>query len=196
MSWQHLVSDLQMQALNTTHRIVRALSGGRLLGDKVLGMDVIELHVVGRTSGQRRSTLLTSPLRDERRVVLVASKGGDDRDPEWYRNLVANPAVELTIVGLDEPLRGAHGDRGREGRAVAADHLRLRWLRRLPTAHEPRHPGRHLRAGRRRHSGGSATGRPNVTAARTAAGARSTSWWSGREPSASLTVEKAMRIAT
>ena len=103
MSWQHLVSDLQMQALNTTHRIVRALSGGRLLGDKVLGMDVIELHVVGRTSGQRRSTLLTSPLRDGRRVVLVASKGGDDRDPEWYRNLVANPAVELTIAGSTSP---------------------------------------------------------------------------------------------
>jgi hypothetical protein len=31
--------------------------------------------------------------------VLVASKGGDDRDPEWYKNLVAQPDVEVTIEG-------------------------------------------------------------------------------------------------
>jgi deazaflavin-dependent oxidoreductase (nitroreductase family) len=29
--------------------------------------------------------------------VLVASKGGDDRQPEWYLNLVANPEVEVTV---------------------------------------------------------------------------------------------------
>ena len=27
------------------------------------------------------------------------SKGGDDRDPDWYRNLVANPDIELTVDG-------------------------------------------------------------------------------------------------
>jgi len=29
----------------------------------------------------------------------VASKGGDDRDPEWYRNLMARPDAELTVDG-------------------------------------------------------------------------------------------------
>lgn len=47
----------------------------------------------------RRSTMLTSPVHHDGYWVLVASKGGDDRDPEWYRNLVAHPDVELTVRG-------------------------------------------------------------------------------------------------
>ena len=43
--------------------------------------------------------MLTAPVHDDQRVVLVASKGGDDRDPQWYRNLRANPDVEITIDG-------------------------------------------------------------------------------------------------
>ncbi len=31
--------------------------------------------------------------------VFVASKGGDDRDPDWYRNLVTNP--EFTLEPAD-----------------------------------------------------------------------------------------------
>ena len=33
------------------------------------------------------------------RWVFVASKGGDDRDPQWYRNLIANPDATLTVRG-------------------------------------------------------------------------------------------------
>ena len=35
-------------------------------------------------------------------MVLVASKGGDDRNPEWYRNLVANPEVEVKVLSTGE----------------------------------------------------------------------------------------------
>ena len=49
--------------------------------------------------------MLTSPVHDEHRVVLVASKGGDDRDPQWYRNLTANPDVEVTIDGSTRKIR-------------------------------------------------------------------------------------------
>jgi deazaflavin-dependent oxidoreductase (nitroreductase family) len=38
-------------------------------------------------------------------VVLIASKGGDHRDPQWYLNLVANPDVEVTINGETRPMR-------------------------------------------------------------------------------------------
>jgi deazaflavin-dependent oxidoreductase (nitroreductase family) len=62
-------------------------------------MPVVELHTVGRKSGRPRSTMLTSPLVDGARVVLVASKGGDDRDPDWYQNLAAHPDIELTMAG-------------------------------------------------------------------------------------------------
>lgn len=63
-------------------------------------MPAVELHTIGRVSGLRRSTMLTSPVHRDGRWVLVASKGGDDRDPEWYLNLVANPDVELTVRGV------------------------------------------------------------------------------------------------
>lgn len=99
MTLQRNLTDLRMHALNRFHRTVRALSGGRLMGSELMGMKVVELHVTGRKSGARRSTMLTAPVFEDDRIVLVASKGGADRDPEWYQNLVANPEIELTIDG-------------------------------------------------------------------------------------------------
>lgn len=49
--------------------------------------------------------MLTSPVHDDERVVLVASKGGGDRHPQWYRNLRANPDVEITMDGRTRPMR-------------------------------------------------------------------------------------------
>ncbi len=40
--------------------------------------------------------MLTTPIADGDRIVLVASKGGADRHPAWYLNLVADPDVEVT----------------------------------------------------------------------------------------------------
>jgi deazaflavin-dependent oxidoreductase (nitroreductase family) len=98
------VVDVGFKALNLTHKAVLRVTGGRWPRD-LLGMPAVELHTVGRTSGQRRTTMLTSPVCDENRVVLVASKGGDARDPEWYRNLSANPEVEITMHGETRKMR-------------------------------------------------------------------------------------------
>jgi deazaflavin-dependent oxidoreductase (nitroreductase family) len=49
--------------------------------------------------------MLTAPIIDGDRVVLVASKGGDDRDPDWYRNLMAHPEAELTAAGQHRLVR-------------------------------------------------------------------------------------------
>ena len=38
-------------------------------------------------------------MHDSKRVVLIASKGGDDRNPDWYRNLQARPEAFLVING-------------------------------------------------------------------------------------------------
>lgn len=99
MSTRDNVADLFMKGMNLLHRGVLKVSGGRLLAEP-LGMPTVELHTIGRTSGKRRSVMLTSPIHDADRYVLIASKGGDDRHPEWYKNLVANPAVELTVRGV------------------------------------------------------------------------------------------------
>jgi deazaflavin-dependent oxidoreductase (nitroreductase family) len=78
------------------HRALLTLSGGRF-PKTVAGMQPVELHTIGRKTGLRRATLLTSPIYGEDRVVLVASKGGHSEDPIWYKNLVANPEVEITV---------------------------------------------------------------------------------------------------
>lgn len=65
-------------------------------------MQTIELHTIGRKSGARRSTLLTAPIADGERVVVVASKGGHSDHPDWYKNLAANPGVEITMEGRTE----------------------------------------------------------------------------------------------
>jgi deazaflavin-dependent oxidoreductase (nitroreductase family) len=96
--------DVSAKVMNASHRAVWRLSGGRWLREPY-GMPAVELHTIGRKSGQRRTSILTTPLHDDTRVVLVASKGGDHRDPDWYRNLVAHPEVELTIDGATKPMR-------------------------------------------------------------------------------------------
>ena len=82
------VTDAGFRLMSSGHRAILQVSGGRVLRT-AFGMPVVELRTIGRKTGQRRTTMLTAPLHDETRVVLVASKGGDDRDPQWYGNLTA-----------------------------------------------------------------------------------------------------------
>jgi deazaflavin-dependent oxidoreductase (nitroreductase family) len=89
-------TDFGFKALNLFHRSIVRVSGGRI-GTSAFGMPVITLHTVGRTSGRTHSTMLTVPVMESDRIVLVASKGGDDRDPDWFRNLMAHPDAELTM---------------------------------------------------------------------------------------------------
>lgn len=94
--------------LENGHRAALTVTGGRW-PKRVLGMQPVELHHVGRTSGRPRTTLLTAPICEEGRIILVASKGGHPEHPDWYRNLVANPDVEIVV-----------GDRRRRVRARTA----------------------------------------------------------------------------
>ncbi len=96
--------DFGFRTLTTVHRMIVRVSGGRL-GARAFGMPVVELHTVGRRSGRRYTTMLTAPVIDGERVVLVASKGGDDRDPDWFRNAMAHPEVELTMNGTRRAVR-------------------------------------------------------------------------------------------
>lgn len=88
--------------LENTHRTLLTLTGGRW-PKNLAGMPTLELHAIGRTSGEKRSTLLTAPILEDDQVVLVASKGGHSEHPQWYKNLVANPEVELTIDDETKP---------------------------------------------------------------------------------------------
>jgi deazaflavin-dependent oxidoreductase (nitroreductase family) len=88
--------------MNAIHRTVLKLSGGRL-GWNAAKMPVLELTTIGRKSGQPRTVMLTSPIRDGENMVIVASRGGDDRHPAWFLNLREHPEVEVATKG--EPKR-------------------------------------------------------------------------------------------
>jgi deazaflavin-dependent oxidoreductase (nitroreductase family) len=87
-----------MKAMNAVHRAVLRASRGRI-GYRGEGMPVLELTTIGRRSGLPRSVLLTSPAQDGDTLVVVASRGGDDRHPDWLLNLKAQPQVEVAVQG-------------------------------------------------------------------------------------------------
>ena len=87
------------------HRLIFKASKGRLFG-RLLGMAVVELVTIGRKSGKKRRTMLTVPIAEPDRLVLVASFGGDDRHPTWYLNLRSNPRVQVTGVGRSRTMVG------------------------------------------------------------------------------------------
>jgi len=98
------MNDFGFRMMNRFHRALLAVSRGRI-GGTIGSMPVVELHTIGRSSGARRRTMLTAPLHEDGRYVLVASKGGNPRHPAWYTNLVAHPDVELTVAGRTIPMR-------------------------------------------------------------------------------------------
>ncbi|MFM7962378.1 MAG: nitroreductase family deazaflavin-dependent oxidoreductase, partial [Actinomycetota bacterium] len=54
-------SDFALKAMNSVHRIILGISGGRM-GWDVGNMPVLELTTTGRKSGMPRSVMLTSPI--------------------------------------------------------------------------------------------------------------------------------------
>jgi F420H(2)-dependent quinone reductase len=73
-------------------RVLLPLSGGRVSSS--FGRPVGLLETRGAKSGRpRRAPLLF--VRDGDRVVVIASKGGNPKNPAWYWNLRKNPHVKF-----------------------------------------------------------------------------------------------------
>jgi deazaflavin-dependent oxidoreductase (nitroreductase family) len=104
-----MTSRAVFKVLNAIHRPLYQLSKGRIAG-KGLGMPVVVLTTTGRKSGQKRSTMLTSPLQPGDEIVLVASRNGDDRNPDWLHNIEADPAVEVELAGTVRPMTARIAD--------------------------------------------------------------------------------------
>jgi deazaflavin-dependent oxidoreductase (nitroreductase family) len=114
-----------LKTMNTVHRSILKLSGGRL-GWDASKMPVLELTTKGRKSGQPRSVMLTSPLQEGTTIVVVASRGGDDHHPAWFLNLQAEPSVEVSLRGqAKRPMRArvaSAEERARFWPRITADH--------------------------------------------------------------------------
>jgi deazaflavin-dependent oxidoreductase (nitroreductase family) len=118
-------SDRAFKAMNAIHRGVLKISGGRA-GWNASSMPVLELTTKGRKTGRSRSVMLTSPVQEGTTLIVVASRGGDDKPPAWFLNLQDNPEVDVTLQG--KPTRPMHArvanpeERARLWPLVIADH--------------------------------------------------------------------------
>lgn len=66
------------------------------VGGYFAGANMLLLHTVGARSGQPRvNPLVYVPEGD--RIIIIASKGGADTNPDWYYNLLANPVVTVEL---------------------------------------------------------------------------------------------------
>jgi deazaflavin-dependent oxidoreductase (nitroreductase family) len=61
------------------------------------GVPTLLLTTRGRRSGEEHTTPLIYG-RDGDRYLVVASRGGADKHPQWYLNLAANPEVRVQVM--------------------------------------------------------------------------------------------------
>ncbi len=85
------------------------------VGGQFAGAPLVLLHTRGARTGQERVTPVMYLDLDGRRFVF-ASYAGADKDPDWYRNLVAHPEITVevgaeTYRALAAPVSRAERDR-------------------------------------------------------------------------------------
>jgi len=109
--------------------------GGMSMGDRPL----LLLTTIGRRTGEERTTPMMY-VRDGGRLMVIASNNGATRDPDWFRNLVANPDVTVELPGetfpakaqpLREPEYARHWAAVKQKHPFFADHEQ-RAGRRIP----------------------------------------------------------------
>ncbi|MDO9485319.1 MAG: nitroreductase family deazaflavin-dependent oxidoreductase [Actinomycetota bacterium] len=67
------------------------------VGGNFAGAPMLLLHTTGAKSGLERVNPMMYQDLGDGRIAVFASKAGADSDPDWYRNLVANPVVQAEI---------------------------------------------------------------------------------------------------
>ena len=70
-------------------------NGGKV-GGQFAGAPLLLLHTTGAKSGLSRINPLVYTT-DGEQFVIIASKGGAPTNPDWYYNVLTNPAVTVEI---------------------------------------------------------------------------------------------------
>lgn len=92
-----------VRVLSRTHAVAYTLTKGRV-GRRLAGNDMLLLTTTGRRTGTARTVPLLY-LRDGDALVVVASFGGHPHHPDWYLNLVDEPAAVARVGGIRHPVR-------------------------------------------------------------------------------------------
>jgi deazaflavin-dependent oxidoreductase (nitroreductase family) len=77
---------------------------GGAVGGAFAGAPMILITHTGAKSGRAYTTPLVY-TRDGDGYVVIASKGGAPEDPQWFRNLVADPDVVIEVGAEQFPAR-------------------------------------------------------------------------------------------
>ena len=93
---QEKIASALIKPMSVLNTWVYRISGGRIGGKFLRGAPVLLLTTIGRKSGKPRTAPLLY-LRDGEKIVIVGSKGGMSQHPLWYRNVEANPDVDVEI---------------------------------------------------------------------------------------------------
>jgi len=106
-----------IKAMSTAHTWLYRRTGGRLgrkwhVGSALRrGVPVCLLTTTGRKSGLPRTVPLLH-MADGDNAVLVASQGGLPSNPQWYYNVLAQPAVTLQLGKRTLAMRARVADAG------------------------------------------------------------------------------------
>ena len=84
------VHEMNRQVIEEFHA-----NGGKTTG-RFAGSDLLLLHTKGARTGAKRVNPMMY-VRDGDRYVVFASKNAAPSHPDWYRNLVAAPDVEVEV---------------------------------------------------------------------------------------------------
>jgi len=115
--WVPRVMRVMSRAHVWTYRRTRGRVGGRWRVGSAFprGVPVCLLTTRGRTTGRSRTTPLLC-LADGDTVVVVASQGGLPANPQWYRNIEADPEVLVQVRGDVRRMRARTADAAERAR--------------------------------------------------------------------------------
>ncbi len=92
---KHVITPINLWLLKATN--------GRL-GSSFLGKSVLLLTTIGAKSGLERVTPLFY-MQHDGKIILVASNGGNTKNPAWILNITANPEIKVNIKGHEAEMR-------------------------------------------------------------------------------------------
>src|SRR5207249_7385624 len=78
------------------HTIAEFRSNHGKVGGYFKGAPLLLLHTIGARTGKPRINPVMY-LRDGKRYLVFASKGGADTNPDWYYNLKAHPDIHIEV---------------------------------------------------------------------------------------------------
>ena len=83
--------------MSSLHRVLYRSTRGAI-GRRLVDNDMCLLTTIGQRSGSQHTVPLLY-LRDDERLVVIASWGGRDEHPHWYLNLRANLEATVQVLG-------------------------------------------------------------------------------------------------